>query len=57
MGRKSLNNGAVPDCLETAAKGPIIPSWLRGGERQRVPIRQLPERAQIDAPRTEQLIV
>ena len=35
-----------------------IPGWLQVvGERQRILIHQLPERAQIDVPLTEQLIV
>ena len=42
---------------ETAGDRPI-PSWLQVvGERQRILIHQLPERAQIDVPLTEQLIV
>jgi small subunit ribosomal protein S4 len=35
-----------------------IPAWLQVvGERQRILIHQLPERAQIDVPLSEQLIV
>ena len=36
----------------------IIRSWLVGGiERQRILVHQLPERAQISVPLSEQLIV
>jgi small subunit ribosomal protein S4 len=42
---------------ETAGDRPI-PGWLQVvGERQRVLVHQLPERAQIDVPLAEQLIV
>jgi small subunit ribosomal protein S4 len=42
---------------ETAGDRPT-PSWLQVvGEQQRILIHQLPERAQIDVPLTEQLIV
>ena len=35
-----------------------IPGWLQVvGERQRILVHQLPERAQIDIPLSEQLIV
>ena len=42
---------------QTAGERPI-PGWLQVvGERQRILVHQLPERAQIDVPLTEQLIV
>jgi small subunit ribosomal protein S4 len=42
---------------ETAGDRPT-PSWLQVvGEQQRILIHQLPERAQIEVPLTEQLIV
>lgn len=54
---KSLNTVPFQIARETAGERPI-PSWLQVvGERQRVLIHQLPERAQIDVPLTEQLIV
>src|SRR6516162_8417176 len=47
----------IVDVRDTAGDRPI-PSWLQVvGERQRILIHQLPERAQIDVPLTEQLIV
>src|SRR6201987_1164400 len=54
---KSVNNVPCQIARETAGDRPI-PSWLQVvGERQRILIHQLPERAQIDVPLTEQLIV
>ncbi|MCH9732608.1 MAG: 30S ribosomal protein S4, partial [Actinomycetia bacterium] len=42
---------------QTAGERPV-PAWLQVvGERQRILVHQLPERAQIDIPLTEQLIV
>ena len=53
----SLNTVPFQIARETAGDRPI-PSWLQVvGERQRILIHQLPERAQIDVPLTEQLIV
>src|SRR6201990_539592 len=54
---KSVN--PVPSQIARATAGARpIPSWLQVvGERQRILIHQLPERAQIDVPLTEQLIV
>ena len=54
---KSLNTLPFQIARETAGERPI-PSWLQVvGERQRILVHQLPERAQIDIPLTEQLIV
>jgi len=54
---KSLNTDPFIIARETAGDRPI-PSWLQVvGERQRILVHQLPERAQIDVPLTEQLIV
>ena len=54
---KSLNTLPFQIARETAGDRPI-PSWLQVvGERQRILVHQLPERAQIDIPLTEQLIV
>ena len=53
----SLNTVPFQIARETAGDRPI-PSWIQVvGERQRILIHQLPERAQIDVPLTEQLIV
>jgi len=53
----SLNTVPFQIARETSGDRPI-PSWLQVvGERQRILIHQLPERAQIDVPLTEQLIV
>jgi len=53
----SLNTVPFQIARETAGDRPI-PSWLQVvGERQRILIHQLPERAQIDVPLSEQLIV
>ena len=53
----SLNSVPFQIARETAGDRPL-PSWLQVvGERQRILIHQLPERAQIDVPLTEQLIV
>ena len=54
---KSLNSVPFQIARETAGDRPM-PSWLQVvGERQRILVHQLPERAQIDVPLTEQLIV
>ena len=54
---KSLNTLPFEVSRETAGDRPI-PGWLQVvGERQRVLVHQLPERAQIDVPLAEQLIV
>ena len=54
---RSLNTDPFVIARETAGDRPI-PSWLQVvGERQRILVHQLPERAQIDVPLTEQLIV
>ena len=54
---KSLNTLPFQIARETAGERPI-PAWLKVvGERQRILVHQLPERAQIDIPLTEQLIV
>jgi len=54
---KSLNTVPFQIARETAGERPI-PGWLQVvGERQRILVHQLPERAQIDVPLTEQLIV
>ncbi|MCV7315424.1 30S ribosomal protein S4 [Mycolicibacillus parakoreensis] len=54
---KSLNTLPFQIARETAGERPI-PAWLQVvGERQRILVHQLPERAQIDIPLTEQLIV
>jgi len=53
----SLNTVPFQIARETAGDRPI-PSWLQVvGEQQRILIHQLPERAQIEVPLTEQLIV
>ncbi len=53
----SINSVPFQISRETAGDRPI-PSWLQVvGERQRILVHQLPERAQIDVPLTEQLIV
>ena len=53
----SLNTVPFQIARETAGDRPI-PSWLQVvGERQRILVHQLPERAQIDVPLSEQLIV
>ena len=54
---KSLNTLPFEVARETAGDRPI-PAWLQVvGERQRILVHQLPERAQIDVPLSEQLIV
>src|SRR6187431_3607272 len=54
---KSLNTLPFELSRQTAGDRPI-PGWLQVvGERQRILVHQLPERAQIDIPLTEQLIV
>src|SRR5215218_6028896 len=54
---KSINTLPFEVSRETAGDRPI-PSWLQVvGERQRILVHQLPERAQIDVPLAEQLIV
>jgi small subunit ribosomal protein S4 len=54
---KSLNTLPFQIARETAGDRPI-PGWLQVvGERQRILVHQLPERAQIEVPLTEQLIV
>ncbi len=54
---KSLNTLPFEVARQTAGERPI-PSWLQVvGERQRILVHQLPERAQIDIPLSEQLIV
>jgi len=54
---KSLNTVPFQIARETAGERPI-PGWLQVvGERQRILVHQLPDRAQIDVPLTEQLIV
>ena len=54
---KSVNTVPFQIARETAGDRPI-PSWIQVvGERQRILIHQLPERAQIEVPLTEQLIV
>ena len=54
---KSINTLPFEIARQTAGERPI-PAWLQVvGERQRVLVHQLPERAQIDVPLTEQLIV
>ena len=54
---KSINTVPFQISRETSGDRPI-PSWLQVvGERQRILVHQLPERAQIDTPVTEQLIV
>jgi small subunit ribosomal protein S4 len=54
---KSLNTDPFVIARETAGDRPI-PGWLQViGDRQRILVHQLPERAQIDIPLTEQLIV
>ena len=57
MKDKSLNTDPFVIARETAGDRPI-PAWLQVvGERQRILVHQLPERAQIDIPLSEQLIV
>jgi small subunit ribosomal protein S4 len=54
---KSINTLPFEVARQTAGERPI-PAWLQVvGERQRILVHQLPERAQIDIPLTEQLIV
>ena len=54
---KSLNTLPFELSRQTAGERPI-PGWIQVvGERQRILIHQLPERAQIQVPLTEQLIV
>ena len=54
---KSLNTDPFIIARETAGDRPV-PGWLQVvGERQRILVHQLPERAQIDVPLAEQLIV
>lgn len=54
---KSLNTDPFIIARETAGDRPI-PAWLQVvGERQRILVHQLPERAQIVIPLAEQLIV
>jgi small subunit ribosomal protein S4 len=54
---KSLNTLPFQISREVAGERPV-PSWLQVvGERQRILVHQLPERAQIVVPLTEQLIV
>jgi len=54
---KSLNTDPFIIARETAGDRPI-PAWLQVvGERQRILVHQLPERAQIVIPLSEQLIV
>ena len=54
---KSLNTLPFQIAREVAGERPV-PSWLQVvGERQRILVHQLPERAQIVVPLTEQLIV
>jgi small subunit ribosomal protein S4 len=54
---RSLNTLPFEVARETAGDRPI-PAWLQVvGERQRILVHQLPERAQIDVPLSEQLIV
>ncbi|TDZ74741.1 30S ribosomal protein S4 [Mycobacteroides salmoniphilum] len=54
---KSLNTLPFEVARQTAGERPV-PSWLQVvGERQRILVHQLPERAQIQVPLTEQLIV
>ncbi len=53
----SVNTVPFQISRETAGDRPI-PAWLQViGERQRILVHQLPERAQIDVPLSEQLIV
>ncbi|HEY9252343.1 MAG TPA: 30S ribosomal protein S4, partial [Nocardioides sp.] len=54
---KSINTLPFELARANAGDRPI-PGWLQVvGERQRILVHQLPERAQIDIPLTEQLIV
>ena len=54
---RSINTVPFQIARETAGDRPT-PSWLQVvGERQRILVHQLPERAQIDVPLQEQLIV
>jgi len=53
----SVNTVPFQIARETAGERPI-PAWLQVvGERQRILVHQLPERAQIEVPLSEQLIV
>ena len=53
----SVNSVPFQISRETAGERPI-PAWLQViGERQRILVHQIPERAQIDVPLSEQLIV
>jgi small subunit ribosomal protein S4 len=53
----SVNTVPFQISRETAGERPL-PAWLQViGERQRILVHQLPERAQIDVPLSEQLIV
>jgi small subunit ribosomal protein S4 len=53
----SVNSVPFQISRETAGERPI-PAWLQViGQRQRILVHQLPERAQIDVPLSEQLIV
>ena len=54
---KSINTLPFEAARQAAGDRPI-PAWLQVvGERQRILVHQLPERAQIDIPLSEQLIV
>ena len=54
---KSINTLPFEAARQAAGERPV-PSWLQVvGERQRILVHQLPERAQIQVPLTEQLIV
>lgn len=54
---KSINTVPFQIARETQGDRPV-PGWLQVvGERQRILVHQLPERAQIDVPLAEQLIV
>ena len=54
---KSINTLPFEAARQAAGERPI-PGWLQVvGERQRILVHQLPERAQIQVPLTEQLIV
>ena len=54
---RSINTLPFEVSRETAGDRPL-PGWLQVvGERQRILVHQLPERAQIDVPLAEQLIV
>jgi small subunit ribosomal protein S4 len=56
---KDMSINTVPFQISREVSGDRpIPGWIQVvGERQRILIHQLPERAQIDVPLTEQLIV